>query len=108
MGLFRLIIDTPVALLDDFAYTEGSFLWIMNSIFFQYYSLLITIVCIGVMIGVSYATEEPDYQRISGLTFSTMTDEHKAENKASYTRGDVIASALVLVLIVIAYIYFSG
>ena len=108
MGLFRLIIDTPVALLDDFAYTEGSFLWIMNSIFFQYYSLLITIVCIGVMIGVSYATEEPDYQRISGLTFSTMTEEHKAENKASYTRGDVIASALVLVLIVIAYIYFSG
>ena len=108
MGLFRLAIDTPVALMDGFAYTEGSFLWIINSIFFQYYSLLITVVCIVVMIAVSYATEEPDYQRISGLTFSTMTDEHRAANKASYTRSDVLTSGLVLVLILLAYVYFSG
>ncbi|MDX2303171.1 MAG: sodium:solute symporter [Microscillaceae bacterium] len=108
MGLFRLAIDTPVALMEGFAYEQGSFFWIINNIFFQYYSLLIFLVCVAVMIGVSYATKEPDYQRISGLTFSTMTDAHKAENKASYTQADVIYSGVVLALILMAYIYFSG
>ncbi|MCB0597238.1 MAG: sodium/solute symporter [Lewinellaceae bacterium] len=108
MGLFRLAIDTPVALTEGFAYEEGSFFWIVNNIFFQYYSLLILIICSAVMIGVSYATEAPSYERISGLTFGTMTAEHRAENKASYTKGDVIWSGVVIVLIIMAYLYFTG
>src|SRR6476469_10985607 len=67
MGLFRLAVDTPVKLTGT-TYTEGSFLWIVNNIFFQYYSLSITIVCILVFIIVSYATPKPDYAKISGLT----------------------------------------
>jgi len=108
MGLFRLAIDTPVALMEGFAYEEGSFFWIINNIFFQYYSLLIFIVCSVVMVAVSYATEAPSYERISGLTFGTMTAEHRAENKASYTKGDVFWSGVVIVLIVMAYLYFTG
>ena len=38
-------------------YPEGSFLWIVNNIYFQYYSLLIFLVSAATMIGVSYATE---------------------------------------------------
>ncbi|MCB0587795.1 MAG: sodium/solute symporter, partial [Phaeodactylibacter sp.] len=108
MGLFRLAIDTPVALMDGFAYEEGSFFWVVNNIFFQYYSLLIFIVCSIVIVAVSYATEEPSYAKISGLTFATMTDEDRAENRASYTKGDVFWSAVVIVLIIIAYLYFTG
>ena len=55
LGLFRLAVDTPVKLLDDFQYSTGSFLWIVNNIFFQYYSIIILIVCIVVMVTVSYA-----------------------------------------------------
>ncbi|GJM35454.1 MAG: solute:sodium symporter family transporter [Saprospiraceae bacterium] len=108
MGLFRLAIDTPVALMDGFAYEQDSFFWVINNIFFQYYSLLIFIVCAIVMVGVSYATEAPSYERISGLTFGTLTAEQKAENKASYTRSDVIWSGVVILLILAAYVYFSG
>ena len=35
MGLFRLIIDTPVTLSGK-SYEEGSFFWIINNIFFSY------------------------------------------------------------------------
>ena len=63
MGLFRLAIDTPVKLIDDFAYAEGSFLWIVNNMFFQYYSMLILAVCMIVMVLVSYMTREPDYSQ---------------------------------------------
>src|SRR5690606_4331402 len=44
MGLFRLLVDTPVSLgLEGYqaGYPEGSLLWIVNNIYFQYYSLLI-------------------------------------------------------------------
>jgi len=108
LGLIRLAVDTPVALVEGFTYKEGSFLWVFNNIFFQYYSLLIFIICAVVMIAVSYATAPPAYEKISGLTFGTLTEEQRRETKASYGIGDVIASILVVVLIVLAYIYFTG
>lgn len=108
MGLFRLAIDTPVALVEGFSYAPGSFFWIVNNIFFQYYSLLIFIVCSVAIIAVSYATAPPSYERIRGLTFATMTAEHRAENRASYTKSDIIWSGVVVLLILIAYTYFTG
>jgi SSS family solute:Na+ symporter len=108
MGLFRLAVDTPVKLIQGFNYDSGSFFWVINNIFFQYYSLLIFIVCIIVMIIVSYSTEAPNYDRISGLTFSTMTQEHREESRSSWDAKDVIGSALVLLLILAAYLYFTG
>ena len=108
LGLARLAIDTPVKLSSDFRYTEGSFLWIINNIFFQYYSLLIFVISLVVMFVVSYMTEAPAYDKISGLTYGTITDQHKRESRASWKKGDVIASVLVLVLILCAYLYFTG
>ena len=107
MGLFRLIIDTPVAL-SGYVYEEGSFLWVINNIFFQYYSILILIVSAVVMIVVSRLTEAPSYERISGLTFGTLTEDQRANTKASYTKSDVVWSVLVIVLIIGAYLYFTG
>jgi solute:Na+ symporter, SSS family len=108
LGLFRLAVDTPVKLLQDFKYAEGSFLWIVNNTFFQYYSILILIVCAVTMVVVSYATKEPDYQAISGLTLGTVTDEQRRESRSSWSRGDVIASLGVLAAILAAYLYFTG
>jgi SSS family solute:Na+ symporter len=110
LGVFRLVVDTPVTLgLGGFqGYPTGSFLWIVNHIYFQYYSLFIFIVSVIAMIAVSYATAPPVYANISGLTYATVTDEHRAESRRSWDKKDVIASAVVLVLIAIAYIYFRG
>ncbi|MFH1763226.1 MAG: Na+/glucose cotransporter, partial [Gemmatimonadota bacterium] len=111
LGAFRLAVDPPVSLgLGGFegGYAEGSFLWIVNNIYFQYYSLLIFLASVLVMVGVSYATAEPSYERISGLTFATVTDEHRAESRASWDRRDVIGSVVVLVMILMAYLYFRG
>lgn len=108
LGLFRLAVDTPVKLFDNFTYDQGSFFWIVNNIFFQYYSLIIFVICIIIMFVVSYMTEEPDYDKISGLTYGTMTAEHKAESRSSWSTLDVVLSGLVIVLILAAYVYFTG
>jgi SSS family solute:Na+ symporter len=108
MGLFRLAIDTPVKMMKDFHYTEGSFFWIINNMFFQYYSLLIFLVCVAVMIIVSYLTEKPDYEKIKGLTYGTVTAEDKATSRSSWNVTDVVFSCVVMAIIIAAYLYFRG
>lgn len=109
IGLFRMLVDTPVALgvLKD-GYTPGSFLWIINNINFQYFSILITIISALVMIGVSYMTETPDYDRIKNLSFGTATAEHKLESYASWDWREVVTSLIVIAVIAGGYIYFTG
>jgi SSS family solute:Na+ symporter len=111
LGAFRLMVDTPVSLkLEGYAggYQEGTLLWIVNNIYFQYYSLLIFIVSCAVLIGVSYATAPPDERQLTGLTYATVTEEHRRESRASWTIREVAASGLVMLLILAAYVYFSG
>ena len=111
LGVTRLAVDTPVTMgLSGFenGYTEGSLLWVINNIYFQYFSLLIFLVCAAVMIGVSYMTEAPALERIQGLTFGTTNAEERARSRSSWSRRDVIASVAVLLLILMAYLYFNG
>jgi SSS family solute:Na+ symporter len=111
LGVSRMLIDTPVTMkLSGFAqgYTEGSFLWIINNINFQYFSILITLVSAVVMVVVSYATAVPDYERIKSLTFGTATAEDKEKTYASWDWHDVAASCLIVVCILGAYLYFRG
>ncbi len=108
LGLLRLAVDTPVKLFANFTYAEGSFLWILNNMFFQYYSLIIFLISLAIMFIVSYATAAPSYDKIAGLTFGTTTDEHRTASRASWNRWDVILSVIIIALIVAAYVYFSG
>jgi len=111
MGIFRMIVDTPVTLglsgLEN-GYTPGSFLWIVNNVYFQYWSVLITIVSAIVMVVVSRMTAEPDYVSLKSLTFATQTKEDRLRTRAGWDRRDVLASAFVLACILGSYLYFRG
>jgi SSS family solute:Na+ symporter len=111
LGVFRLAVDTPVALKMagyEQGYAAGSFFWIVNNVYFQYYSAFIFLVCVVVMVAVSYATEAPDERRLAGLTYATVTDQHRLESRRSWGRVEVLASVVVVLLILAAYIYFNG
>jgi SSS family solute:Na+ symporter len=111
LGVFRLAVDTPVTLgLKGFqdGYPPGSFLWIINNIYFQYFSLIIFFVSVAVMVAVSYLTAAPPDIKVQGLTFATIAAEDRAKSRASWNRWDVLASGVVLLLILAAYLYFRG
>jgi len=108
LGVFRLAIDTPVKLIEGFQYQQGSLLWIISNIYFQYYSVFIFLVCVIVMIAVSWLTSVPSYERISGLTYGTVNDEHRRLSRGSWDWRDVAASVVVLAVILAAYLYFNG
>src|ERR1700689_1439241 len=96
LGIFRMCVDTPVTLglagLKN-GYAHGSFLWIVNNIYFQYFSVLITIVSVVVMVVVSHLTAEPEYGRIQSLTFATATVEDRVHTRAGWSWREVAGSA---------------
>ena len=116
LGVFRLAVDTPVKMkwfgVDEagkaIGYEQGSMLWIVNNMYFQYYSLLIFLVCVFVMIGVSLMTKAPSMERISGLTYGTVTAEHRRESRSSWSWVDVAASIILGLAILWSYLYFRG
>jgi SSS family solute:Na+ symporter len=108
VGIFRMAVDTPITLGLFKSYPEGSFLWIVNNINFQYFSILITLISAVVMVGVSYAGAIPDYDRIKGLTFSTASEEDRKRTRDSWHWTDVASSLVVLAFILGAYLYFRG
>ena len=111
IGIFRMLVDTPVTLgLKGFenGYTPGSFLWVINNIYFQYFSVLITIISAVVMVVASYATPAPDYNSIKSLTFGTATADDRSQTLASWDWKDVVSSAVVLGAIIGGYLYFRG
>ena len=111
LGIFRMAVDTPVTLkLNGFqhGYAPGTFLWVVNNIYFQYFSVLITVASAVVMVVVSYLTREPDYAKIQSLTFGTATTEDRRVTRASWDWREVAASVVVVACIVGAYLYFRG
>ncbi len=118
VGFFRMLVDTPVSLhmfgYEDAAqtivkgYSPGSFLWIVNNINFQYFSVLITIVSAVVMVLVSYMTAQPNYDTIKNLSFGTKTAEDKQSTLHSWSWREVAASGFILLAILGAYLYFRG
>jgi SSS family solute:Na+ symporter len=106
IGLFRMGVDTMVT--TGTSFPEGSFLWIINNIQFQYFSILITLISAFVMVAVSYATTQPDYARIAGLTFATASGDDRARTRASWSAREVLASLFILACILGAYLYFTG
>jgi solute:Na+ symporter, SSS family len=111
IGVFRLIVDTPVSLKlagYENGYTYGGFLWIVNNIYFQYYSVLITVISIIVLVAVSYATAAPPEEKLAGLTYATITPEQRRQSRESWSTIDLVGSAVVVCAIIGAYLYFNG
>lgn len=72
--------------------------------FAAWFFLFSVIICVGV----SLATPAPSLAQIQGLTYGTLTSEHKAENRASYNIWDILMSAVVLAIVVYVMISFNG
>src|SRR5438067_9882986 len=60
------------------------------------------------MVVVSYATAPPAPEQVAGLTYATVAAEDRVQSRSSWNRRDVIASGVVLLLILAAYLYFRG
>ena len=81
-----------------------AFLAAIGDFNFLYFSGVLMLIVVAVVIGISKTAPAPRKEDLAGLTMSTI---NRAEVRASWNRMDVIATAVILLLIVVIYSYFS-
>lgn len=89
------------------SFAEGSFLFTIADINWLTFGAYFFAMCIAIAIGVSMFYPAPAPKQLSGLTFGTVTDKQKAENKNSYTIWDIIASVAVVLIVIYIMVSFS-
>ncbi|MGL6196767.1 MAG: sodium:solute symporter [Thermoguttaceae bacterium] len=75
---------------------------------FTYVCIFLTVICTLIIVAVSLVTPRPTPEQVSGLTYSTSTDEQKKEDRESWNALDIILTVGLLVAIVAVYVYFSS
>ncbi len=101
LGLGKLSIQ---ALFGEDKIADPILLAAIGDFNFLYFSGLLFLICVLTVLVASHLSAPPDQQRIKGLTFASID---KQELRASYTRGDMIATGICLTLILGFYLYFS-
>ena len=71
-----------------------------------HYEIALFIIVIALMIIVSFFTKAVDPAKIQGLYFGSASAEQRAITRASWSRWDVINSAIIIAFIIGFYIYF--
>lgn len=98
----RLILEVVKGSLnpDSLLFTIADMNFLKFSSFFFLY-------CVAATIVVSLLSAKPAKERLSGLTFGTLSEEQKASNRASYSWVDIVASLFVVAIVIFIMIYFS-
>ncbi len=74
---------------------------------FLYFSGVLFVVSLAIVIGVSLVTAPPTAAQLAGLTFADLSEDDRRTNRASWNAVDVALTAVVLGLVVGIYLYFS-
>ena len=85
-----------------------SYMFVFATINFSHMAILMFIFSILLCVGITLSTSEPEYSKITGLSFGTLTAEQKLENKNSYETIDVILSVTLVIIVIAILSYFTG
>ncbi len=75
---------------------------------FAHMAIFMFIFSVFLCVGVSMASAVPDYARIEGLSFGTMTTKMKQEFRESFNTTDLVLSIILIGLVISILLYFTG
>ena len=101
-GMIRLGLEINKNSLDS----SGA-LYAIADLNFLYFAIVSFVACIFILIAVSMVTNEPDYEKIKGLTYDTMNKDDKPEKELDDYSNDKTHSYVILVILALILIYFS-
>tara|TARA_R100001369_G_scaffold92810_3_gene140007 strand:- start:2148 stop:3767 length:1620 start_codon:yes stop_codon:yes gene_type:complete len=103
VAFFRITLELVKGNLDN-----DGFLYHLGAMNFLSFGAWFFLFCLIFLVVVSLLTKAPDKERIVNLTFGTITEEEKRNNKASYSWVDIAISILVIIIVVAVMIFFNG
>ena len=107
--LFGLLVGT-LRIIAELTVNAGDIgLWAsFANINFAHMAIFMFVACVLVCISVSLLTVAPDFQKIQGLAFGTLSKEEKQSGKRNYSMLDIAASILLVVIVIAILSYFTG
>lgn len=103
VAALRLVLElnksslTPDTLLHSFA--------TVNFLTFAAWFFLFSV---AICVGVSLAYPAPAQHQIQGLTYGTLTQDQKSENRTTYTSWDIVISVVVVLIVIYVMTSFTG
>ena len=85
-----------------------NFMFTFATVNFSHMAILMFIFSALLCITVSILTSPPDYSKISGLSYGTLSANHRKENSESYDTVDVILSIILIIIVVSILSYFTS
>jgi SSS family solute:Na+ symporter len=104
LGMFKLAVQAGVG---SGWITAPEFLVWLGNFNFLYYSGVLFLISIAIVVGVSLATAPPSAAQVAGLTYASLSASDKSDIRASADWKDYVGTAVVLGLVIGLYVYFS-
>ncbi|MFD2101545.1 sodium:solute symporter [Flagellimonas iocasae] len=103
VGALRIVLELVKESLDptSFWFTLGD----MNFLSFASWFFLF---CIILILVVSYATAAPPAEKVANLTYATISEEEKKDNKNSYNWKDIAISIVIVAIVIYVMVWFNG
>ena len=85
----------------------NNWLFVFATVNFSHMAILMFIFSLILCSVISLLSEVPDYNKIIGLTFGTLTEKQKSGRTKTYGNIDIILSAILIVVVIIIFIKFN-
>ncbi|HZJ37374.1 MAG TPA: sodium:solute symporter [Gillisia sp.] len=103
VAFFRITLELIKGNLDP-----DGFLFHLGAMNFLSFGAWFFLFCLIFLVVVSLLTKAPDKEQIVNLTFGTITEEEKKNNKNSYNWVDISISILIIIIVIAVMVFFNG
>ena len=86
--------------------TNGWFYSLFYEVNWLFFSGGMLLLCVLVIVGVSYVTQPASDEQIEGLTFASATQEQKLQTRQSWGTWDLVHTGIILLFTLLFYAYF--
>lgn len=104
LGMGKLTLQSMV---QSGALSAATLLGAIGAFNGYYFSGLLFLVSVLVIVGVSLRTAPPPEEKIRGLTFGSVAAQDRADSRRTWDWRDVVLTTIVLGLVLAIYLYFS-
>ncbi|MFC4219372.1 sodium:solute symporter [Flagellimonas marina] len=103
VGALRIVLELVKGSLDP-----DSFWFMLGDMNFLSFASWFFLFCIILILVVSYATAPPSAEKVKNLTYATISEEEKKENKNSYNWKDIAISIVIVAIVIYVMVWFNG
>ncbi len=86
----------------------SGFMYEFATLNFSHMAIFMFLFSVSICIITSFFSIPKPLSSIEGLTFSTLTEKQKNSAKNSYTKGDIVFSCILILIVLAVLFYFTG